>query len=99
MRHPTDCLLIGDKNPVPGDYWSSSLWWESSCMSSTASDARREGVDPFRHLGTGVIVLTDGHAEARKDANINPPADPDSGTQQGLVNSHCWDPLQRGGDR
>ena len=99
VRRPSECLMIGDKNPVPGDYWSSSLWWESACMSATASDARREGIDPFRHLGTGVMVFADGHSEARKDANINPVVDPDSGAVQGLVNSRYWDPRQRGGDR
>jgi hypothetical protein len=40
-------------------------------------------------------VFTDAHAEARKDANINPPVDPASATAQALINSRFWDPLQR----
>lgn len=55
-----------------------------------------EGIDNNRHRGTGVVVFNDGHAEPKKDAQINPPVDPVSGGQQGLVNSHFWDPLQRG---
>jgi prepilin-type N-terminal cleavage/methylation domain-containing protein/prepilin-type processing-associated H-X9-DG protein len=61
---------------------------------ANASDIRREGIDPLRHLGTGVVVFVDGHSEARKNANINPPVDPDSGDPRGLINSHYWDPLQ-----
>ena len=95
VRKPSECLLIGDKNPTYDGWWSSSLWWESSCMDATASDTRREGIDPYRHLGTGVIVFVDGHAEARKSGNINPPVAPDSGDPRGLINSHWWDPLQR----
>ena len=34
-------------------------------------------------------------AEARRDANINPPVDPSSGNAKGLVNSEFWDPLNR----
>jgi prepilin-type N-terminal cleavage/methylation domain-containing protein len=94
VKKPTDCLLIGDKNPTPDGWWSSSLWWESSCMDPKATDIRREGIDPLRHLGTGVIVFVDGHDEPRKNANINPPVDPDSGDPRGLINSHWWDPLQ-----
>ncbi len=94
VKKPTDCLLIGDKNPTPDGFWSSSLWWESACMNPNATDLRREGIDPLRHLGTGVIVFVDGHAEARKNARINPPVDPDSGDPRGLINSHWWDPLQ-----
>jgi prepilin-type processing-associated H-X9-DG protein len=94
VRKPTDCLMIGDKNPTPDGWWSSSLWWESACMDPNASDIRREGIDPLRHLGTGVVVFVDGHSEARKNANINPPVDPDSGDPRGLINSHYWDPLQ-----
>jgi hypothetical protein len=58
-----------------------------------------EGIDNLRHRRNGVVVFTDGHAEARKNEMINPPADPVSGDPQGLINSKYWDPLQRGGDR
>ncbi len=57
--------------------------------------SRREGIDPVRHLGAGVVVFNDGHAEARKNANINPPFDPISGDFRALQNARCWDPLQR----
>jgi prepilin-type N-terminal cleavage/methylation domain-containing protein/prepilin-type processing-associated H-X9-DG protein len=92
---PSDCLIIGDKNPTYDGWWSSSLWWESSCMLGTATDNRREGIDPYRHLGTGVVVFVDGHSEARKDARMNPPVDPNSGDPRGLINSRFWDPQQR----
>jgi prepilin-type N-terminal cleavage/methylation domain-containing protein/prepilin-type processing-associated H-X9-DG protein len=95
VRRPSDCLLIGDKNPTYDGWWASSLWWESACMDYTAADIRREGIDPYRHLGTGVIVFVDGHAEARKNAKINPPVSPDTGDPRGLINSRYWDPLQR----
>ncbi len=95
VRKPSDCLIIGDKNPTDQGWWSSSLWWEAACMDATTSDARREGIDPYRHLGTGVIVFVDGHSEARKNANINPPVAPNSGSARGLFNSRFWDPLQR----
>jgi len=58
-----------------------------------------EGVDILRHRNNGVIVFTDSHAEARKDAAINPPVDPGSGDPKGLINSRFWDPLKRGGER
>jgi prepilin-type N-terminal cleavage/methylation domain-containing protein len=95
---PSDNLLIGDKNPVQYDEWSSSLWWPNACMDpdpSKSSSGQHEGIDPLRHLGTGVVVFNDGHSEARKDQFINPPADPAGGSSLSLVNSHYWDPLQR----
>ena len=58
-----------------------------------------EGVDQFRHGNIGVAVFVDGHAEARKDKQINPPVDPGTGDVRGLINSRYWDPLKRGGDR
>jgi prepilin-type N-terminal cleavage/methylation domain-containing protein len=95
---PSDNLMIGDKNPVPGDFWASSLWWPNACMDSNpanSTSSQREGIDPVRHLGTGVVVFVDGHSEARKNQFINPPADPSGGSALGLVNSRLWDPLQR----
>jgi prepilin-type N-terminal cleavage/methylation domain-containing protein len=95
--HPSENLLIGDKNPVPGGFWGSSLWWPNGCMVSdpSRSNGVHEGIDPIRHLGTGVIVFNDGHSEARKDQFINPGADPVLNSSLSLVNSHYWDPLQR----
>ena len=58
-----------------------------------------EGIDPNRHLGTGVAVFNDGHSEARKDKNINPPMDPYGNNPKSLINSRYWDPLQRAGAR
>jgi prepilin-type N-terminal cleavage/methylation domain-containing protein len=92
--HPSDNLLIGDKNPVPGGFWGSSLWWPNACMDQSQTGSAHEGIDPIRHLGTGVVVFNDGHSEARKNEQINPPVDPGSLATAGLINSHFWDPLQ-----
>jgi hypothetical protein len=93
---PSENLLIGDKGPYSGAdnplEWSSSLWWWTSSMGAQGN--LREGIESWRHFGTGVMVFNDGHSEARKDAGINPPVDPASGSVQGLINSHFWDPGQ-----
>ncbi|HVU28285.1 MAG TPA: prepilin-type N-terminal cleavage/methylation domain-containing protein [Verrucomicrobiae bacterium] len=94
IRHPVDTLMIADSMPASSDItstacWSSDCWWPYSSQSS------HQGVEMYRHLKVGVIVFTDGHAEARKDANINPPVDPASATVKALTNSRYWDPLQR----
>jgi prepilin-type N-terminal cleavage/methylation domain-containing protein len=95
---PVDNLLIGDKQPYGNPpVWGSSLWWPTSFMARNGSVY--EGIEPKRHLGTGVVVFNDGHSEARKDIQINPPADPGSGNPKGLINSQYWDPLQRAGKR
>ena len=100
---PTENLLIGDAMPKADGYWSSSCWWPSACMIDKASTSKGfEGVDQSRHRKIGNTVFTDGHAEARKDAQINPPVDPgdsNADAAQRLVNSRLWDPLQRGGNR
>ena len=94
---PAQNLVIGDAMPKSDGFWSSSLWWPTSCMDQKASGSKAfEGIDPIRHLGSGVAVFNDGHSEARKDAQINPPVDPASGGAKGLINSEFWDPLQRG---
>jgi prepilin-type N-terminal cleavage/methylation domain-containing protein len=96
---PSDNMVIGDAMPKGDGMWSSSLWWPASCMDPKATSTRGfEGIDNNRHRKTGVAVFGDGHSEARKDANINPPQDPYSGTAKALVNSKWWDPLQRAGD-
>jgi prepilin-type N-terminal cleavage/methylation domain-containing protein len=100
VLRPTDCFMLGDSMPKSDGFWSSSCWWPWSCMDPKNSQyASYEGVDKNRHRRTGVVVFTDSHAEARKDANINPPRDPAFGDAKGLINSHYWDPLQRAGDR
>jgi len=94
IRHPVDTFMIGDSMPASTDInstacWSSDCWWPFSSQSS------HQGVEMFRHSGVGAAVFTDGHAEARKNANINPPVDPASATVKALTNCRYWDPLQR----
>src|SRR5437763_1262196 len=98
---PAENLLIGDAMPKSDLKWSSSLWWPSSCMKRDPklSLSGYEGIDPNRHLGTGVVVFNDGHSEARKDRDINPQKDPYLGGLESLINSRYWDPLQRAGRR
>ena len=102
ILRPADNLVVGDKQPYGNPpMWSSSLWWESACMDPAvvehSSFPTYEGVEPKRHLGLAVVSFNDGHSEARKSTNINPPANPADGTAQALINSHYWDPLQRAG--
>lgn len=93
---PSDNLLIGDSQPTINLQWSSSLWWPASCMDPRTSSTKGfEGIDPIRHQKTGVMVFNDGHSEARKSENINPPYDPYSGNSKALINSRYWDPRQR----
>ena len=102
IHQPTDCIVFGDKQPKPDLTASGSLWWPNASMHNPSMSGDYEGVDTIRHNGgrfpgVGNVVFADGHAETRKEANINPPVDPASGRPQGLVNSRYWDPLQRGG--
>jgi type II secretory pathway pseudopilin PulG len=104
VLRPSDNLVVGDKQPYGNPpVWSSSLWWESACMDPSvvehSSFPTYEGVEPKRHLGLAVVSFNDGHSEARKSTTVNPPANPADGTAQALINSHCWDPQLRGGDR
>lgn len=100
VKSPVENFLIGDAMPKSDGLWSSSCWWPNGCMNERLSASRGfEGVDQFRHGNIGVAVFTDGHAEARKDAQINPPVDPGTGDIRGLINSRYWDPLKRAGDR
>jgi len=96
VKRPVDCLLISDKDPVvlngDVDQWSTSLWFPNAWMDPTGNSPN-EGVDPVRHLGTGVMSFVDGHSEARRDKNINPQGP--RGTAGFLINSQCWDPLLR----
>ena len=67
-------------------------------MATKASTSQAyEGIDPNRHRKTGVVVFVDGHSEARRDSEINPPVDPGAGSAKGLVNSEYWDPLNKAG--
>jgi prepilin-type N-terminal cleavage/methylation domain-containing protein/prepilin-type processing-associated H-X9-DG protein len=76
IKAPPDALMIGDARPKVDGFWSSSLWWPSSCMDPRVSNGGYEGIEQRRHNQTGIVVFADGHSEARKDKNINPPADP-----------------------
>jgi len=102
---PAQNLVVGDKQPYgnPNPSWGSSLWWEAACMDPAvvprSSFPTYEGVEPKRHLGQAVISFNDGHSEARKSININPPENPADGRARALINSQYWDPLQRGGNQ
>jgi prepilin-type N-terminal cleavage/methylation domain-containing protein/prepilin-type processing-associated H-X9-DG protein len=92
--HPVDTLMLGDSMPASGEAnstacWSSDCWWPYSSKSGL------QGVETFRHAGVGNCAFTDGHAEARPEAKINPPENPAGETVQALVNCRFWDPLQR----
>ncbi len=93
---PANTLMIADCMPASSDI-NSTACWSSDCWWPFSSRASHQGVDSYRHRGVGNVVFTDGHGEARKDGNINPPVDPASATVQALLNSTYWDPLQRGG--
>ena len=104
ILNASDCLVFGDKEPKPGLSASGSLWWPNGSMHIPSSSAAYEGIDTLLHsggkpLGIGNVAFSDGHAESRKDSNINPPQDPSSGSAQGLINSQFWDPRQSAGQR
>jgi prepilin-type N-terminal cleavage/methylation domain-containing protein len=109
LVHPVDTLLIGDSDPYSpaagaGLVNSFSCWWPTSCQLVSGSISKKyEGICTFRHKPSGVCVFTDGHSEARKDSQINPPEDPLGGnglpTTPELINSRYWDPLQRAGSK
>jgi prepilin-type N-terminal cleavage/methylation domain-containing protein/prepilin-type processing-associated H-X9-DG protein len=90
--NPSQNLVIGDSIPKLDGYWSSSLWWPFSGMNKGQG---LEGIDNNRHRGYGNVVFNDGHSEAKKGININPPVDPSGGSAKGLDNSQFWDPLNR----
>jgi prepilin-type N-terminal cleavage/methylation domain-containing protein/prepilin-type processing-associated H-X9-DG protein len=90
IRNPSECLLLADSNPIPqgSGYWSSTLWWPKS------GKPYYEGINGFRHIGGGANVLfNDGHAETKKNDEINPRLSPqDTGDD---TNVRYWDPKQR----
>ena len=94
LRRPVDTLMIADCMPASGDI-NSTACWSSDCWWPFSSKASHQGVETYRHGGLGNVVFTDGHSEARKDADINAPVDPASASVQALINSRLWDPLQR----
>jgi prepilin-type N-terminal cleavage/methylation domain-containing protein/prepilin-type processing-associated H-X9-DG protein len=94
IRHPSDTFMIGDSMPASGDITSTACW-SSDCWWPYSSNNSHQGVEMLRHSGVGMAVFTDGHAEARKNADINPSVDPAAATIKGLDNCRYWDPLQR----
>jgi prepilin-type N-terminal cleavage/methylation domain-containing protein/prepilin-type processing-associated H-X9-DG protein len=94
IKMSSETLMLADCMPASGDptsteCWGSDCWWPYSSMAS------HQGVETYRHRGVGVVLFTDGHAQAMKDAAINPPQDPAAATAQALGNGQHWDPLQR----
>ncbi len=90
VKRPTQTLTIGDSE----GYYSMSLWWPNAVMDG--SNPAFEGI-ATRHGATrergknaqntrGVVVFVDGHSEARKDRDINPPSN------GSLTNVKYWDP-------
>ncbi|HEV2330759.1 MAG TPA: type II secretion system protein [Verrucomicrobiae bacterium] len=106
-RHPVDLLVFADKQPKPpssNPTASGTLWWPHASMHAPSSTGNYEGVDTIRHNagkfpGVSPVGFSDCHVELRREANINPPVDPQSGSYQGLINSQYWDPLQSAGQR
>ena len=90
VKKPTQTMSHGDSE----GYYSMSLWWPNATMdgSNTAFEgvATRHGSTRERGKNAqntrGVVVFVDGHSEARKDKDINPPAN------NSLVNVRYWDP-------
>ena len=90
VKRPVQTLTHGDTE----GYWSMSMWWPNACMDGSNPDfegvATRHGDSKVRGKNAldtrGVVVFVDGHAEARKDKDINPPAN------GSLVNVKYWDP-------
>lgn len=95
VLNPTESLIAGESMPTASGTWSSSLWWPNAGMNPTPGPAAFEGVDPNRHRGQGMVLFNDGHAESRKDSDINPPMNPGSGNAAALKNARYWDPLRR----
>ena len=99
VMNSTDCMLLGDKDPKPiigldgtNGASSGSLWWPSAATKNIPG-AVNEGVVMTRHNPSGNVNFADGHSEARKDKDINPPTD------GSLVNSRYWDPSQKVGQQ
>jgi hypothetical protein len=99
IKTPALNICVGDGMPKPDGLWSSSLWWPTGGMKDGPGTSTLEGIDKSRHENLGIAVFNDGHAEARRSPQINPPSDPISSGQRGLINSRFWDPLVRAGDR
>ena len=84
---PSENLLLADTNPIPGGWWSSSMWWPKS------GAPWFEGVNAQRHLDQGALLFNDGHAEIRDLVDINPVSSPKETGDD--TNVEYWDPRQR----
>jgi prepilin-type N-terminal cleavage/methylation domain-containing protein len=94
VRNPADSMIVGESMPTiqgGNPVWSTSLWWSNAGMGAGGGN---EGVDPNRHRKQGLVLFNDGHAESRKDENINPPTNPGASAAS-IKNARYWDPLQR----
>src|SRR5688572_25215227 len=59
--NPARNVVVGDGMPKSDGFWSSSLWWPTSCMNPKASASKAyEGIDNNRHRNLGVVVFNDG---------------------------------------
>jgi len=104
ILHPSDCIVFGDKSPKKSSGGAGgSMWWLNGCM-NPATGTEFEGVNTIRHNsgkfpGVGNVGFSDGHSESRREANINPQADPAGGSAKALINSQYWDPRQSAGQQ
>ncbi len=91
---PEESLVAGEAMPTSARRWSTSLWWPAAGMNRNVPRASFEGIDHSRHAGRGIVLFNDGHTEARKDDEINPPMDPGQVPPNPLSikNSRYWDP-------
>ena len=96
VKKPSENLMICDSEPEIALFWSSSRWWP---LAGQQAGGNYSGVSMSRHSKRGNVVFADAHSESRKDADINPPVNPQSGSAQGLINSRYWDPRQAAGDQ
>ncbi len=96
VKKPVDNLVICDSEPESNGQWSSSRWWP---LAGQNTGGYYSGVSMSRHSLRGNVGFVDGHSESRKDADINPPVNPQGAGAQGLINSRYWDPLQAAGDQ
>jgi len=92
VMKPEESLVAGEAMPTAARRWSTSLWYPASGMNQSVAPASFEGIDHSRHAGRGIVLFNDGHTEARKDDEINPPMNPSSGNALAIKNARYWDP-------
>jgi len=92
VAKPDESLVAGEAMPTAARTWSTSLWYPAAGMNRNSPPANFEGIDHSRHAGRGIVLFNDGHTEARKDDEINPPMNPGSGNALAIKNARYWDP-------